>query len=79
MNQKLSKLNQTSRSVEHTVALKKFIYNSSQRYVIFMQDVRRNCVHEQKGRGHVLFIQVYRNEGRADSLRIVARFISFRL
>jgi hypothetical protein len=39
MKQNLSKLNQTSCLVEHTVALKKFIYNSSQRYVIFMRDV----------------------------------------
>ena len=53
MNHKLSHLNQTSCSVEYTVAHRKFIYNSpegmpfrrnpldrhSQRYIIFMQDV----------------------------------------
>lgn len=42
MNQKLLKLNRTSFNVEHTVAHRKFVYYSSQQYVIFMQNVRRN-------------------------------------
>ncbi|MBI5020947.1 MAG: hypothetical protein HZB59_05880 [Ignavibacteriales bacterium] len=42
MKQKFTKLNQTSCNVEHTVALKKFIYYSSQQYVIFMRDVNRH-------------------------------------
>jgi hypothetical protein len=50
MNQNLSKLNPTSCLVEHTVAHEKFIYYSSQRYVIFMQDVSCNCPSTKKRR-----------------------------